>query len=59
MRGLSDVSAEFRRPVIVEVLPVFEMQQAIDRASPDEFNKGYEAAAAALKMVHWRRGIVG
>ena len=55
MRGLGAVMREFRRPVIVEILPVFTEQQAIDRASDDEFNKGIEAAVAALEMVAWRR----
>ena len=59
MRGLGDVMHEFRRPVVVEVLPVFELQHAIDRAADDEFNKGIEAAAAAIEMVAWRRSVVG
>ena len=41
--------------MIVEILPVFTEQQAIDRASDDEFNKGIEAAVAAIEMVAWRR----
>jgi 6,7-dimethyl-8-ribityllumazine synthase len=48
---------DFRRPVVVEILPVFTMQQAVDRASDDEFNKGIEAAVAAIEMVAWRRSI--
>lgn len=58
MRGLGQVMHEFRRPVVVEILPVFDVQQAIDRSSDDEFNKGIEAAVAALEMIHWRRGVV-
>lgn len=58
MRGLGQVMHEFRRPVVVEILPVFDIQQAIDRSSDDEFNKGIEAAVAALEMIHWRRGVV-
>lgn len=58
MRGLGRVMHEFRRPVVVEILPVFDIQQAIDRSSDDEFNKGIEAAVAALEMIHWRRGVV-
>ena len=57
MRGLGEVMHEFRRPIVVEVIPVFEMQQAIDRASNDEFNKGYEAAAAAIEMVAFRQSL--
>jgi 6,7-dimethyl-8-ribityllumazine synthase len=57
MRGLGSVMHDFRRPILVEILPVFEMQQAIDRCSDDEFNKGIEAAVAAIEMVAWRRSI--
>ena len=57
MRGLGSVMHDFRRPVVVEILPVFTMQQAVDRASDDEFNKGIEAAVAAIEMVAWRRSI--
>ena len=59
MRGLGQVMHEFRRPVVVEILPVFDIQQAIDRSSDDEFNKGIEAAVAALEMISWRRGVIG
>lgn len=59
MRGLGSVSLEYRRPVVVEVLPVFDIADARARAADDEFNKGYEAAAAALEMIHWRRGLGG
>jgi 6,7-dimethyl-8-ribityllumazine synthase len=57
MRGLGDVMHEFRRPVVVEVLPVFEIEHAEARAADDEFNKGIEAAAAAIEMVAWRRSV--
>jgi 6,7-dimethyl-8-ribityllumazine synthase len=57
MRGLGSVSLEYRRPVIVEVLPVFDIEDARARAGDDEFNKGYEAAAAALEMIAWRRRV--
>ena len=57
MRGLGSVSLQYRRPVIVEVLPVFDIAHAQARGGDDEFNKGYEAAAAALEMIHWRRSV--
>lgn len=57
MRGLGQVMHEFRRPVVVEVLPVFDIVQAEERAADDEFNKGIEAAAAAIEMVAWRQGV--
>lgn len=57
MRGLGWVMREYRVPVVVEILPVFDIQQAIDRASDDEFNKGIEAAVAAIEMMAWRRSV--
>jgi 6,7-dimethyl-8-ribityllumazine synthase len=57
MRGLGEVMHEFRRPVVVEILPVFELAHAQARAADDEFNKGIEAAAAAIEMVAWRRSV--
>ncbi len=55
MRGLGSVSLQYRRPVIVEVLPVLDIEHARARAGDDEFNKGYEAAVAALEMIAWRK----
>ena len=56
-RGLGEVMRRYRRPVLVEVLPVLTMEHALARAADDAFNKGLEAAAAAVEMVHWRRSI--
>lgn len=58
MRGLGAVMHEFRRPIIVEILPVYEIDQAERRSADDEFNKGIEAAVAALEMVSWRRQLI-
>ena len=58
MRGLGMVMHGFRRPIIVEILPVYEIEQAKQRSSNDEFNKGIEAAVAAIEMIAWRRGLV-
>ena len=57
MRGLGEVMRQYRRPVIVEILPVLEIAHAQARAGDDEFNKGYEAAAAAIEMIAWRRSV--
>jgi 6,7-dimethyl-8-ribityllumazine synthase len=57
MRGLGAVSLQYRRPVVVEVLPVLDIEHARARAGDDAHNKGYEAAAAALEMIHWQRSI--
>jgi 6,7-dimethyl-8-ribityllumazine synthase len=57
MRGLGEVMQRYRRPVIVEILPVLDMAHAESRAADDEFNKGIEAAAAAIEMIAWRRAV--
>lgn len=57
MRGLGGLMHEFRRPVVVEILPVFNIEQAAERAADDEFNKGIEAAVAAIEMVAWRQSV--
>ena len=59
MRGLGQVMQTYRKPVIVEILPVFKIEDAHARAADDEFNKGNEAAAAAIEMIAWRRRING
>ena len=58
MRGLAAVMHEFRRPIIVEILPVYNIDQAKKRSADDQFNKGIEAAVAALEMVFWRRQLL-
>ena len=55
VRGLGAVSRAARVPIINEVLPVTDIAQAESRAGDDEFNKGIEAAAAAVEIIHWRR----
>ena len=57
MRGLGQVMHDFRRPVVVEILPVYELAHAEARAADDVYNKGIEAAAAAIEMVAWRRSV--
>lgn len=57
IRGLGDVMHEFRRPVIVEVIPVTDIAHAAVRAADDEYNKGIEAAVAAIEMIAWRRRV--
>jgi len=46
-----NVSYEFEIPVIFEVLAVYSLQDALDRAIRKEENKGEEAALTALKMI--------
>ena len=54
VRGLGSVSRKYGVPIINEVLPVTDIAQAEARAADDEFNKGIEAAAAAIEIIHWR-----
>ena len=56
-RGLGAVSRRCRIPIINAVLPVTDIAQARARARDDEYNKGIEAAAAAIEIIHWRRGL--
>ena len=55
VRGLGEVSRAARVPIVNEVLPVTELADAEARAGDDGFNKGIEAAAAAIEIIHWRR----
>jgi len=55
MRGLGQVMFEEDLPIIVEVLPVTSMKQVEDRCGDNEFNKGIEAAIAAIETIAWRR----
>ena len=55
VRGLGEVSRRHRVPIINEILPVTDLTQARERAGDDPFNKGIEAAAAAIEIIHWRR----
>lgn len=50
-RALQQLSVDLKVPVINEILAVYDISDAIARASPDEFNKGIEAAAAALETM--------
>ena len=59
VRGLGSVSRLWRTPVINEILPVTDLDQARARAADDEFNKGIEAAAAAIEVLGWRHSLRG
>lgn len=51
IRGCMDVSWENEVPVIFEVLAVYDIKDAIERATSKEENKGIEAALTALEMI--------
>ena len=57
VRGLGEISRKAGIPIINEILPVTDIAQADARAGNDEFNKGIEAAAAAIEIIAWRRGL--
>ncbi len=54
-RGLGEVARTMRVPILNEVIPVTDIAQAESRTADDEFNKGIEAAAAAVEMIDWNR----
>ena len=54
-RGLGEVARASRVPILNEVIPVTDIAQAESRTADDEFNKGIEAAAAAVEMIDWKR----
>jgi 6,7-dimethyl-8-ribityllumazine synthase len=58
-RGLGEVSRAFSTPIVIEVIPALRIEDAIERCKPDEFNKGIEAAAAAVEFIAWRAPLGG
>lgn len=50
-RGCMDVSLQHEIPVIFEVLAVYDLKDALERARRKKENKGVEAAESALEMV--------
>ncbi len=51
IRGCMDVSWKYEISVIFEVLAVYDINDAIKRATRKEENKGIEAAETALEMI--------
>lgn len=51
IRGCMDVSWHFEIPVVYEVLAVYEIKDAIERATRKKENRGVEAALTALEMI--------
>jgi len=50
-RGCMDASWKYSIPVIFEVLAVYDLADALDRATRQDENKGIEAAETALRMI--------
>lgn len=51
IKGCMEVSLQYEIPVIFEVLAVYGLKDAIERATGKEENKGVEAALTALEMI--------
>lgn len=50
-RALMKISLEYEVPVIFEVLAVYDLKDALERATRKKDNKGAEAALTALEMI--------
>jgi len=57
LHGLLRVSLDENKPVINQVLAARNEEQIAARSADDGFNKGLEAAAAAIQMIAWRRNL--
>lgn len=58
-RGLGQVMLNCDTPIIVEVMPILNVQQLKVRCANDNFNKGIEAAITTVETIAWRRKIIG
>lgn len=57
IRGCMDVSMQYEIPVIYEVLAVYNINDAAERSTREENNKGVEAAKTALSMIQTLRSL--
>lgn len=55
-RELGRVMYDFELPIIMELMPVHNIEHLIARSSGSS-NKGIEAAKAAIEMINWKRGL--
>lgn len=51
-RGVMEVSLRHGKPVLFGVLTTDTVEQALERAAPDQGNKGFDVAVATLNMLH-------
>jgi 6,7-dimethyl-8-ribityllumazine synthase len=56
-RGIGQVGLETRTPIGFGVLTTETVRQAVERASPDQFNRGGEVALTVVEMVELVRQI--
>jgi len=57
-RSLGQVMLTEDVPIIVEVIPVSNIEQLVARSKDDAFNKGIEAALATAEIISWRRKVI-
>lgn len=57
IRGCMNISSEFEIPVVFEVLCVYDLEDAIERATGTKDNRGVEGALTALKMINVLRNL--
>jgi len=55
--GLTQVTVDYKIPVVFGVLTTNDLQQAFDRAGGKNGNKGVEAAVTAIKMITLKRDL--
>ncbi len=56
-QGIADLNIKYNIPFVFGVLTTNDQQQALDRAGGKHGNKGDDAAAAALKMIHLKHSL--
>jgi 6,7-dimethyl-8-ribityllumazine synthase len=55
VEGFTKVMHEENTPIIMEVIPIANMDQLEARSQDNAFNKGVEAAIATAELIDWRR----
>lgn len=50
-KTLQELSLKLHLPIINEIIAVYDISDAVERTSDNEFNKGIEAAGATLAMI--------
>lgn len=54
-QGFINVMLKEGTPIIMEVIPIANMEQLEARSQDNAFNKGVEAAIATAEIIDWRR----
>jgi 6,7-dimethyl-8-ribityllumazine synthase len=58
-RGIGNAVSKYQLPIGFGILTTDNVEQAMERASAKDANKGYEAAMTAVEMVHVIRNLGG